>query len=279
MPTTMTSTRCQPSVTESDPTKAASLSNVVKSFAAADHRLVLSDFDGTLADIVEAPDDATIRPESRAALAALADHEATDVAAVSGRALDDVADRVGLDELWYAGNHGLEIRIDGESFVHPTAEQQRDAIASACDRLRSMLDDVEGALVERKELTATIHYRMADEAGAERVRDAVRTTVADADGIDVHDGKQIFELRPAIEWDKGRAVEWILDRAYEDPDDVYPLYLGDDVSDEAAFEALADTGTGIRVGDDATTAADVTVTGPSAVTDFLGRVRDAMDGA
>lgn len=266
-------------MTDPEPTSETSPSSLVESVAAADHRLVMSDFDGTLAEIVERPEDAAIRPESRATLADLAAHETTDVAVVSGRALDDVADRVGLDGLWYAGNHGLEIRMNGESFVHPTAKEQRDVIAAACDRLRTALGDVDGTIVERKGLTATIHYRMADGTDVERVREAVRTTVTEAEGIDVHDGKQVFELRPAIEWDKGRAVEWILDRAYDDSDDVYPLYLGDDVSDEAAFEALADTGTGIRVGDDATTAADVTVTGPSAVTDFLGRVRDAMDGA
>lgn len=257
----------------------ATVEDVVASFAAADHRVVFSDFDGTLADIVDQPSEATIRQDSRAALAELGAHPSTTVAVVSGRALEDVADRVGLEELWYAGNHGLEIRIDDESFVHPTATDQREAIAAACDRIHERLSDVDGVMIERKDLTATIHFRMADAEVVERIRGAVQQVVATDDGFEVHDAKQGFELRPAIDWDKGRAVEWILERGYDDLADVYPLYIGDDVSDESAFEALQGTGTGIRVGDDGPTAADVTVVDPSAVTAFLEQLRASLEDA
>lgn len=251
------------------------LADAVEAFADADRQLVMSDFDGTLAEIVSRPDDATIREDAREALADLAAAPDTDVAAVSGRALPDLVDRVGLDGLWYAGNHGLEIRVDGESFVHPEARGTAAAVESVCESVRTALDDVDGVIVEPKGLTATVHYRLVPEERIDGVRAAVTDAAGDRDRVVVHDGKEVLELRPTVDWDKGRAVEWIQERAYDDPATVFPLYFGDDVSDEAAFAAIED-GVAVRVGDAADPAdADVTLRDPEAVAATLRRLRRA----
>lgn len=253
--------------------------SIVDDVTAAEQRLVMTDFDGTLAEIVPRPDDASIRPDARAALDALSSAPHTAVAVVSGRAKDDVEDRVDLPGLWYAGNHGLEIGVDGESFVHPDARETKRTIGRARDELRNRLEDVEGAFVEPKGLTATVHYRLVDgEKRIEIVHDHVREVVDEyASTIDVHDGKEVLELRPTSAWNKGRAVEWMRETAYDDSVDVHPLYVGDDVSDEAAFRAVDDVGTAVRVGDDASaTAADVTVADPAAVAAFLSRLADTL---
>jgi len=245
--------------------------------ADADGVLVLSDFDGTLSRITQDPDDATVRTDARDALLALRSSDDTDVAIVSGRGLDDVAQRVDLPAAWYAGNHGLEIRVGDETFVHPNAEGTTDVVAELCGHIRSELADVDGAIVEDKGLTATVHYRMVeDEADVERVEDTV-TAIADGtnDAVRVTAGRQILELRPDVDWDKGRAVEWMTETAYPSGSRPYRLYLGDDVSDEAAFGALASEETAVLVAEEPReTDADYRISDPAAVASFLSRLAD-----
>jgi trehalose 6-phosphate synthase len=237
--------------------------------AAADGVLACLDFDGTLADIVDDPDDAEHRPEARDALHALVDAPDTRVAVVSGRALADLRQRVGLD-LAYAGNHGLELFDGARTEVHPDAADARPAIARVCDRLRRELADVDGVVVEDKRLTATVHYRNVDGDRVDDVVDAVRAAVADEDEIRVTEGKQILELRPAVDWDKGRALEWLRDESLPDGERWLTVYVGDDVTDEDAFEALGDHGIGVKVGSTTEpTAAHCAVADPGEVADFL----------
>jgi trehalose 6-phosphate phosphatase len=161
--------------------------------------------------------------------------------------------------------------------VHAEARAARGASEVACDELRRRLGNVDGTFVEGKGLTATIHYRLVEDAGYEdAVHEAVRSVTDEhANTLEIHDGKQVVELRPAIEWDKGRAVEWIRDTAYDDPTDVFSIYVGDDVSDEAAFRALNDDGVAVRVGDTVTAAAaDLTLDDPEAITRLLARFAD-----
>ena len=274
--------------------------------ADADGLLVLSDFDGTLADIQPRPDQARIRPEAREALAALAERPRTAVAVVSGRGLADVRERVGLEGIGYAGNHGLEIETPERRFVHPEAAGAASIVAAVCADLRERLADVEGAIVEEKNLSATVHYRQVADEDVDRIREAVRASVeehaalegtdgsgdasggdasgGDASGGDastrgeeggrdpsagalrVEEGKQIVELKPDVDWDKGRAVEWLADVLVPDDESWHPVYVGDDVTDEDAFRALAGTGTTVRVGGaDEPTAAAFRVDDPEAV--------------
>ena len=263
----------------------------------ADGLLVLVDFDGTLADIRPRPDQATIRPESREALAALADLSRTAVAVVSGRGLADVRERVDLPGIGYAGNHGLEIETPEREFVHPEAEGAALTVAAVCADLRDRLADVEGVIVEEKNLSATVHYREVAEAEVDRVREAVRATVeehatsaasegeedaesrGDGGALRVEEGKQIVELKPDVDWDKGRAVEWLRDVFVPDGERWHPVYVGDDVTDEDAFRALAGEGTTIRVGaPDEPTAADFRVDDPDAIPPLLAWIADVQRG-
>lgn len=232
--------------------------------------VVMSDFDGTIAEIEAYPADARVRPDAREAMARLRDHSQVDVAVVSGRALEEVRRLVGLDGIGYAGNHGLEIRIDDRSYVHPAAEGTEDVIDAVCEELADRLGDVDGAIIENKGLTATVHHRLIDDdETVGRVRETVRSSAARYDAIRAHDGKSIVELRPAVDWDKGRAVRWLLQRTRSGATSV-PIYLGDDETDEAAFEALSETGIGIAVGaDPRRTNASFVLDGPPEVVDVL----------
>jgi trehalose 6-phosphate synthase len=242
--------------------------------ADADGVLACLDFDGTLAEIVADPEDATILSAARDALRALADAPDTSVAVVSGRALADVRQRVGVDGVAYAGNHGLEL-FDGErTEVHPDAADAHPTIADLCDDLRCALADVDGVVVEDKRLTATVHYRQVDDARVEDVKATVRDAAANADGVRVTEGKQILELRPDVDWDKGRAVGWLRDQYDDDP---AVVYLGDDATDEDAFGALGDRDLAVKVGPSTEpTAADYSVADPGEAAAFLDWLADLL---
>ena len=231
--------------------------------AAGSPLLALLDFDGTLSDIVARPEDAALRPGNASmlqALQALASGKGmrmpgagaiaiAAVGVVSGRALDDVSRRVGVPGLVYAGNHGLEIAGPGICYRHPAAEAAAPVMAQTAARLTAALDGIPGALVENKGITLTLHYRRTP--GEYRCRasaifyDAVRPLV-DAGRCRITAAKAALELRPAVDWHKGRALGLI--RARLAPG-AFPLYIGDDATDEDAFRAAQDAGgAGVRVG-------------------------------
>ena len=207
----------------------------------ADRLALCLDFDGTLAPIVEDPDAAAMPDRIEAALEELAATPGVDLAVVSGRGLDDLRERVAVD-CALAGNHGLEIDRGGDRWTHP------DVDPAALDRIRETIAehvaDIEGCHVEDKRLTATVHFRRADVDRGD-VRPLVQSAVDDQPGFEATDGRQIVEVRPSVDWDKGDAVRELVD-------DGVGMYVGDDTTDEDAFRALSDLpqgGVGVLVGD------------------------------
>ncbi|USZ69547.1 trehalose-phosphatase [Halorussus salilacus] len=238
---------------------------LVEELLAHDGLLVALDFDGTLADIERRPDEATLPEETREVVSALADLPDAEVAVVSGRELADVRERVGLSDISYAGNHGLELRTGEESEVHPTAREVEETISALCDRLGERLADVDGVIVEDKGVSATVHHRLVADEDVPAVERAVETLAADRDEVRLTTGKDVLELRPAVEWDKGEAVGWLAARLVPDDERWLPVYVGDDTTDEAAFGVLTDRGLGVKVGDDPATDAPYRVADPEGV--------------
>lgn len=232
----------------------------------SDGLLLCTDFDGTLARIVDDPSTASITPANRTTLRDLRDHGKAYVAVISGRALADVRERVDVPDITYAGNHGLELRRGGQSAVHPLAAARRAVIERACVDVEERLDDLSGLLVERKGVTATVHYRHAPADEVTRIRDVVREVAhRHAGDVEVVDGKASLELRPAVPWHKGSAARLLADRR---PGNWLPVVVGDDTTDEHAFREFAGEGVTVRVGPGAT-AADYRVRTPTEVGVFL----------
>jgi trehalose-phosphatase len=218
--------------------------------AAAGDMLLALDFDGTLAPIVPRPDDATMLESARAALGALAARADTRVAIVSGRGLADVRARVGLDAIYYAGNHGLEIEGPGMHRVHDGAARARPALAECAARLRTLEREHAGVLVEDKGLTLSLHYRRVEDAAEEGT--IVRRAHAlcdDVPGLRLTEGKKVVEVRPDVEWDKGRATVFLLDALLGASPAAPVVFIGDDRTDEDAFRALGSRGEGVIVAD------------------------------
>ncbi len=243
------------------------LSEIASSVIASRHILLFSDFDGTLAPIVEDPRLARMPRETRQALAVLAGSSKFSLAIISGRALSDLRERVGLENLIYAGNHGLEISGPGMSFVEPHAAQRLAALGELARHLRMRLRDVPGVEVENKVLSASVHFRRAPAASLPEVRQIVEAAVDSLGNLfAVTEGRKVFDIRPRVDWNKGRAVSWI--REASGKPDALSVYVGDDLTDEDAFQALPD-GITVSVGRARATSAEYYVERQESVQEFL----------
>jgi trehalose 6-phosphate phosphatase len=231
---------------------------------------VILDYDGTITPIMSQPDLAILADCTRNLLRHLASADHTHVAIVSGRALEDVASKVGLD-LIYAGNHGLEIQCQGTRFKEPTAASYAPALQTIVAAMHQLLDGVEGVLVENKGLSASVHFRKAPREAEETIRFMAEQAVqSDSGRFLLREGKKVIELRPTVAWNKGTAARWILDRL---PPGTLPVCLGDDVTDEDMFNALPN-GITISVGPNEDTAARYHVADVDEALRFLSSVRD-----
>jgi len=202
--------------------------DLLRRFAAEPERAaILLDVDGVLAPIVDVPHEAAVPEETRAELRRLHNRYAL-VACVSGRPAADARRIVGLEELTYVGEHGLELV--------PEAAEWRD-------RLHRLSETVDWDDVERKPLTVTFHYRRAeDEAEALRLLQAVAAR-ASAEGLVPRFGRKVLELRPPLDAHKGTAVAHLL----AERDLRRALYAGDDATDVDAFRALEGLELGVAV--------------------------------
>jgi trehalose 6-phosphate phosphatase len=233
------------------------------------------DFDGTLAPIVPRPEDAAMPPHTRAAVEALAARPDTHVALVSGRSLADLRERVALDGAFYAGNHGFEIEGPGVHRIHPDAQAARGAMARLAGELGERLAGMVGAIVEDKGLTLSVHYRMVDdEAEGRRIDALVHEACAHLRGLRPTRGKKVVEVRPDVDWHKGRALAFLRDTLLHDVPGAPTIFIGDDRTDEDAFREVGDGGCAIVVGDPPPpdTAAHAALASTEAVAAFLGRL-------
>jgi trehalose-phosphatase len=209
--------------------------------------LLLMDYDGTLTPIVKRPEDAVLSADVRRLLAQLSKNYPT--AIISGRSLKDIRKLVGLKKIYYAGNHGLEIYGPGLKLVKPEAKRSASTVSEICADLMSKLGNIDGVLVEDKGLTASVHYRIvAPEklGGLKRVFTEITKPYLMARKIKISRGKKVLEIRPNIDWDKGKAALWIID-ALKPGGGILPVYLGDDKTDEDAFRALRSKGITILI--------------------------------
>jgi trehalose 6-phosphate phosphatase len=194
--------------------------------------LIGIDFDGTLAPLVEHPDDAVPDPRALELLKGLATRTDLDVAVVSGRALDDLRLRLGdVPGATLIGEHGNDV---GES------SSEDSSIAEAA----AMIDEIAeglGATVERKQRSVTFHYRNLSEEVAERSLRRIRDWAQRHDEVNILEGKQVIELSTATR-NKGHAIRDLAGTASV-------IYIGDDTTDETVFETLGPDDIGVKVGE------------------------------
>lgn len=204
------------------------------------------DYDGTLSPIVANPQDATMPEETKAILKKLS--TLVPIAILSGRDRQDVAQKIGLEQLVYGGSHGYDIaglplgkkRYQGTEMVFP-------ALSEAEQELREKLEDIEGVEIERKRYAIAVHYRNVHPDKIHSINNVVKQTVDRQDLLKIAGGKKVVELKPIFDWHKGKALLWLLDSLDLKSEKYFPIFIGDDITDEDALVEVAKEGTGIGI--------------------------------
>ncbi|KAK7311614.1 hypothetical protein RJT34_09871 [Clitoria ternatea] len=247
--------------------------------------VVFLDYDGTLSPIVPDPDKAFMTRKMRATLKDIARHFPT--AIVSGRCRDKVYNFVKLAELYYAGSHGMDIKGPTKSQSPKKGNNNKPVQFQPASQFLPMMDEVykilleqtkcvPGAKVENNKFCLSVHFRCVDEKSWAPLAEKVRLVLNQYPQLRLTHGRKVLEIRPTIKWDKGKALEFLLESlGYENSDDVFPIYIGDDRTDEDAFKVLRSRGQGIgilvsRVPKE--TDASYTLQDPSEVEQFLRRL-------
>ncbi len=243
---------------------------------------LITDMDGTLSHIVDRPGAAKVTSRNLELLQELQQHLKT-VAVLSGRAVQDLADIVGLSTLTYVGNHGMEYLDDGQVIVLPEISAYRPNLESAINLLQPHLLD--GMWIEDKQTTLSIHYRnVKNPADVAIAFTPTVERIAQANQLQAFSGRKIFEIRPAVNINKGVAFEQLI----KTHNLTAALYLGDDTTDVDAFimaKHLRETNQcysfaiGVESNDMPSTVgenADILVEGVSGVEDFLSSLLSAV---
>ena len=238
--------------------------------------LVALDFDGTIAPIVPHPDDAALLPHARPILEKLARRNDTEIALISGRSLSDLRERIGLEDVYYAGNHGLEIEGPDLKDIVPAALELEPRVQQVWNSIEAAVGSIDGVYIENKRLSLSVHYRQIDDEKEQaRVTEGVRNVFAmDNEGLRLTTGKRVLEIRPDIDWHKGKALLFILeDIARTRGGKMLPMFVGDDKTDEDGFAALMGSGPGVLVGSpEIQTAATSYVRSPDEAVELLERL-------
>ncbi|XP_041007729.1 trehalose-phosphate phosphatase A-like [Juglans microcarpa x Juglans regia] len=227
------------------------------------------DYDGTLSPIVDNPECAFMSDAMRANVKKVAKYFPT--AIISGRSREKVYEFVRLTELYYAGSHGMDIMgpvrehisNDLPDCIRSMDEQGKkvnlfqpagEFLPVIDEVFRSLVQctkDIVGAKVENNKFCVSVHYRNVDEKSWTVVAQRVHDVLKDYPHLRLTHGRKVLEVRPVINWDKGKAVTFLLESlGLSHCDDVLPIYVGDDRTDEDAFKVLREgnRGYGILVG-------------------------------
>ena len=238
--------------------------------------VVFLDYDGTLTPIVSRPELATLAPDMRHTLAALA--ERCPVAVVSGRDRADIQTLVQLESVYYAGSHGFDIAGPHQvRMQHAEGLEFLPLLDEVETQLQHQLGTIQGALVERKKFTIAVHFRNVAPEQFGHIELLVDTVLKKHPQLRKGLGKKVFELQPRLDWHKGKAVRWLLDTLALHTPDVVPIYIGDDITDEDAFHTLAGYGLSIVVADTPRrTAARYALQNPAQVQTLLQRLATSL---
>jgi trehalose-phosphatase len=206
------------------------------------------DFDGTLVPIQKDPMQCFLSEKTKRQLSLLAGSNSCYITVLSGRSLSDIKKRIGIPKIYYGGNHGLDISGPDLRYTHPKALTSKLAIEQVTRRLKKEITNIEGAWLENKKYSVSLHFRSVKKENIPLVKKIFHTVInefIEEKRLNIIKGKKVIELTPNVSWNKGSAVLWILKQL---KDKCMPIYIGDDQTDETAFIVLRKKGITIRIG-------------------------------
>ncbi|WP_340638835.1 bifunctional alpha,alpha-trehalose-phosphate synthase (UDP-forming)/trehalose-phosphatase [Agromyces binzhouensis] len=252
------------------------LRSAVAKLAEAPRLLVALDFDGTLAPIVDRPEDARSTARARDAIERMSEHEDTRVALVSGRALDSLKEVASPPvAALLSGSHGVELQLDsGGDVTIDLREGELTRLEQLIEIVEQAASAADGAWVERKPAGIALHTRkLGAGAGAALQRSARELVEQELPGLATRSGKNVLEFAVRAS-DKGEALVRLRQHAGADA----VIYVGDDITDEDAFAVLEGVDVGVKVGQGKSLAA-YRLNGPDDVAELLELLADVRDAA
>lgn len=246
-----------------------SLLNKIKRY----HKIALFlDYDGTLVPIQKDPSQCFLSEETKIILKSLVESKNCCLSVLSGRKLSDIRKRIGIPGIYYGGNHGIDIAGPGMRYTHPKASSTRPIILKIKHLLKKEIEDIKGAWLEDKKFTLTLHFRAVKKKDISNVKKAfykIAKRFLEEKSLTVIKGKKVLELKPDSSWDKGKAALLIMKAIKEK---CFPVYIGDDQTDETAFKALSEKGITIRIGKSRKTSAEYYLKGYREVLRLLNEI-------
>jgi trehalose 6-phosphate phosphatase len=229
------------------------------------------DYDGTLTPIVSRPEKALCPVKVKRLLETLRDLPGVHLAIVSGRSLEDVRRKVGVADITYVGNHGLEIEKPGRRLRKSMSSVRTSELKEITRNVQKALKDLPGILFEEKGPILSVHYRNVPPKFSTQIPRVIEEELRPRKGRwKTTSGKMVLEIRPNIDFDKGRAVEEILKKF--PASGLLPIYLGDDQTDEDAFRVIQGCGISVFIGSPRfPSRADFFLRNPDEVHEFLQR--------
>lgn len=219
----------------------------LSNFVGDSQRLVLLlDYDGTLAPIAPHPNLTDMCDATKISLGNIAKNPKIFSAAISGRGVDNVKEKVDIDGMIFAGNHGLEILYpNGTRYNHDVGGVDRN-YSRMVQELEKITRD--GSWIENKGVSLTFHYRAMPEDQHVIIRDEAKEII-ESHGYRANQAHCAIEAKPPVLWNKGKAAEYILNHEFGENwrNEMKVIFAGDDTTDEDVCELLRDVGVSFRV--------------------------------
>ncbi len=234
------------------------------------------DYDGTLTPIVSNPEKALLSGTVRSILIDLS--EIINVAVISGRDRRDIQKLINIDSIFYAGSHGFDISgPNNVEMQYKEGEKVLQSLDNAEEILKKKLHGIKGSHVERKKYAIAVHYRNVEIDQVDKLQAIVAEIIQSDEKLKTGSGKKILELKPNLNWHKGKALRWLMEKLNLQIDEYMPLFIGDDITDEDALKEIQDSGVGILVGShEQKTHAAYHLKDTTEVVEFLQKLRDRL---
>lgn len=205
------------------------------------------DYDGTIVPIQPRPELARLKSETVDILQSILESPNFFVCIVTGRSIENIRNLVNMNDVSFIGNHGFEIWHKGKHWIHPAANKSRPPLRRVARELKKVTEHIDGIAIENKVFTVSIHFRNVARRYEAHIKRALTQVVGLNDTMfTLTTGKKVCEIRPNIDWDKGKGVmRWLRMSRLQKP---LVIYIGDDRTDEDAFRVIGDDGITISVG-------------------------------
>ncbi len=223
--------------------------NFSKRLLSASEVELFLDYDGTITPIQKTPSEAVLSPDTIHLLQQLIQLPDVRVTIVTGRSMKDIRNFITFENIRLVANHGFHICQNKSEWIHPDALTSRPKMHQLQEILQNALDSFSNVYVEDKQFTLSVHYRNVIAQNVPFVKELTMKTISSFDPeLIITEGKEVLEVRPAVEWGKGHAVRKIL-KEHQYPPNSLKIYIGDDITDEDAFKVLKPPGITIHVGE------------------------------